>query len=263
MKNHLLLGNWNALCDSCGRKFKASDLKKRWDGLMVCSEDWEMRHPQDLLRVQKEQISVPWSRPYPASDSYITKFGLLDNIPITSTNDQDYVELGYFLEDYIQDNFYIVLKWVRQFDDQLDVLDSLAINDKAVMTDSLALSETVLVTRRFVRTFTDTATMSDALVNTLSKVLADVTSATDVFARSVKYARTVSDNVSPSEATAFSTSKPLADTTTITDTLTYVVRYFKTFSDTTTLTDSGSIFYVDYVGPAYFAADYVGTTTTF
>jgi hypothetical protein len=70
MKNHLELGNWNALCDSCGRKFKALDLKKRWDGLMVCHEDWEQRHPQDLLRVQREQISVPFSRPYPAQDTF-------------------------------------------------------------------------------------------------------------------------------------------------------------------------------------------------
>ena len=71
MKNYLDLGNWNALCDSCGRKFKASMLQKRWDGLMVCKEDYELRHPSDFLRVQRERISVPWTRPYPASDTYI------------------------------------------------------------------------------------------------------------------------------------------------------------------------------------------------
>lgn len=70
MKNHLILGNYNVLCDSCGRKFKASDLQKRWDGLMVCREDFEQRHPQDLLRVRKEKIAVPYSRPYPAQDTY-------------------------------------------------------------------------------------------------------------------------------------------------------------------------------------------------
>ena len=70
MKNWLDLGNYNALCDSCGRKFKATSLRKRWDGLMVCSEDFEQRHPQDLLRVQRERISVPWARPYPAEDTY-------------------------------------------------------------------------------------------------------------------------------------------------------------------------------------------------
>jgi len=71
MKNHLILGNWNALCDSCGRKFKALDLQKRWDGLMVCKEDWEQRHPSDFLRVQKEKINVEFSRPYPAQDNFL------------------------------------------------------------------------------------------------------------------------------------------------------------------------------------------------
>jgi len=71
MKNHLILGDWNALCDSCGRKFKASSLLKRWDGLMVCKQDYEVRHPQDFLRVQREKIAVPFSRPYPSSDTYV------------------------------------------------------------------------------------------------------------------------------------------------------------------------------------------------
>jgi len=71
MRNHLIAGNWNALCDSCGRKFKALDLKKRWDGLMVCAEDYETRHESDFLRVQRERISVPFSRPYPIADTYI------------------------------------------------------------------------------------------------------------------------------------------------------------------------------------------------
>jgi hypothetical protein len=71
MQNHLIPGNWNALCDSCGRKFKALDLKQRWDGLMVCQEDWESRHPQTLLKVQREKIAVPFARPYPATDTYV------------------------------------------------------------------------------------------------------------------------------------------------------------------------------------------------
>jgi len=85
MRNHLALGNWNALCDSCGRKFKALDLRKRWDGLMVCTEDYELRHEQDFLRVQKEKITVPFSRPYPVADTFISyicsvwgRFGMAD-----------------------------------------------------------------------------------------------------------------------------------------------------------------------------------------
>jgi len=72
MKNHLLFGNWNALCDVCGFKFKALDLKRDWRGLMVCKEDFENRHPSDFLRVQKEKITVDFSRPYPVADVYLS-----------------------------------------------------------------------------------------------------------------------------------------------------------------------------------------------
>jgi len=65
MNNIFLSGDWNTLCDSCGRKYKASQLKKRWDGLMVCKEDYETRHPQDLIQVQQEKITVDFSRPDP------------------------------------------------------------------------------------------------------------------------------------------------------------------------------------------------------
>ncbi len=70
MRNHLQSGNFNALCDVCGFKFKGLDLKRRWDGLMVCADDYETRHAQDFLRVQKERIAVPFSRPYPTEDEY-------------------------------------------------------------------------------------------------------------------------------------------------------------------------------------------------
>jgi hypothetical protein len=93
MKNHLILGNWNALCDSCGRKFKALDLQKRWDGLMVCKEDYELRHPSDFLRVQKEKITVDFSRPYPAQDTFITTLTdpLLTESSTTIPPNQEYI----------------------------------------------------------------------------------------------------------------------------------------------------------------------------
>lgn len=62
-QNRLNWGDWNAICDVCGFKFKASQMKKRWDGLMVCHEDYEPRHPQDLIRVRGDRPDVPWTRP--------------------------------------------------------------------------------------------------------------------------------------------------------------------------------------------------------
>lgn len=58
-------GQWNAICDSCGFEFKSSELKKRWDGLMVCSDDFEHDHPQKYLRVHEDSSSVPWVRTEP------------------------------------------------------------------------------------------------------------------------------------------------------------------------------------------------------
>jgi hypothetical protein len=58
-------GDWVALCDSCGRKFKATKLKRRWDGLMVCPEDWEPRQTQDYVRGRAEKQTPSWTRSEP------------------------------------------------------------------------------------------------------------------------------------------------------------------------------------------------------
>lgn len=70
-KDYLDLGNWNAICDVCGMKFKASELRRRWDGYMVCEDDYEQRHPQDLIRLRPEKQSAPWVRPV-GTDQFVT-----------------------------------------------------------------------------------------------------------------------------------------------------------------------------------------------
>lgn len=54
---------WAAICDRCGFRFKSTQLRKEWQGLMVCKECWEPRHPQDFVRVPHEEITPPWTRP--------------------------------------------------------------------------------------------------------------------------------------------------------------------------------------------------------
>lgn len=56
-------GSWNVICDVCGRQYKDSDLQLRWDGLMVCSGDWEPRQPQDFVRGVADKQAPPFSRP--------------------------------------------------------------------------------------------------------------------------------------------------------------------------------------------------------
>jgi hypothetical protein len=63
-------GGWKVICDVCGRLFKEHDLQKRWDGVMVCSGDWEPRQPQDFVRGVADKQAPPWARPE-ASDDFI------------------------------------------------------------------------------------------------------------------------------------------------------------------------------------------------
>lgn len=62
----LKLGDWNAQCYMCGRKFKASTMKRHWQGYYVCKDDWEPRHPQDFVRGTKDIQTPPWTQPMPA-----------------------------------------------------------------------------------------------------------------------------------------------------------------------------------------------------
>ena len=39
-----------AICDVCGFRYRASELKLRWDGLRVCADDFEPRNRQEFVR---------------------------------------------------------------------------------------------------------------------------------------------------------------------------------------------------------------------
>jgi hypothetical protein len=69
MSSYYKAGSWNAVCDRCGFEFKAEELRKDWQGLMVCREDWEPRHEQDFIRTRTEKLVPPWTRPETATDS--------------------------------------------------------------------------------------------------------------------------------------------------------------------------------------------------
>lgn len=63
MADNFILGDANAICDCCGFKAKQSQLRKRWDGAMVCDKDWEPRHPQDMAKARPERSVVKDARP--------------------------------------------------------------------------------------------------------------------------------------------------------------------------------------------------------
>ena len=71
MKNYYQPGDWNAVCSMCGRKKKASDLVRNWQGLYRCKDHNEERHPQDFVRGVREVVTVPWAQPMTDIDIYV------------------------------------------------------------------------------------------------------------------------------------------------------------------------------------------------
>ncbi len=64
MRNYFRDGDYNAICDTCGGKFKASQLRLQWDGARVCERDWNPKPPLDMPVRIREEPGVPWSRPW-------------------------------------------------------------------------------------------------------------------------------------------------------------------------------------------------------
>jgi len=84
-KAFFISGEWNVTCDVCSKKIKAHEAKQRWDGFIVCPEDFEHRHPQDFVKAHTDKITVPFQRPIPAL--------LFTNVIYTTIYvDEDYVE---------------------------------------------------------------------------------------------------------------------------------------------------------------------------
>ena len=58
-------GEWNLICDRSGRKIKASEARREWNGLIVHESEYEERHPQDYVRGRPDRQAVPFTRPEP------------------------------------------------------------------------------------------------------------------------------------------------------------------------------------------------------
>jgi len=64
--DYLALGDWNVVCFQCGRKRKASETVRNWQGYYVCPEHNEPRHPQDFVRGVPDNQTPPWVQPAPS-----------------------------------------------------------------------------------------------------------------------------------------------------------------------------------------------------
>lgn len=86
-------GGANAICDVCGFQYKNFELKRRWDGWMVCEDDWETRHPQEFIRPVPDSKPLPWTRP----EVLVTEVDMPSIYGVVDLGAVDYALVGFDL----------------------------------------------------------------------------------------------------------------------------------------------------------------------
>ena len=56
-------GDFYRMCDRTGFKIRAKRTRKEWNGLIVSTEVWERRQPQDFVKGRPDYQMVPEARP--------------------------------------------------------------------------------------------------------------------------------------------------------------------------------------------------------
>ncbi len=118
-------GDHNAVCYECGRKRKASQLKKHWQGYYVCPEHWEPRQPQDFVRSVPDVQTPPWAQPMPADTFAATVWqeSLADSVTLQGGNAAStyiaptYIDVSYFEAIPAVLELVIVASWVKSLAD--------------------------------------------------------------------------------------------------------------------------------------------------
>jgi len=64
-------GDYLAICDQCGLQFHASELKKMWNGLYACKDDWEARPLYETPNKPSKPRKLPFVRPE-GKDKFMT-----------------------------------------------------------------------------------------------------------------------------------------------------------------------------------------------
>lgn len=88
--NHKYIpGDWWVICERCGFRYRKSEMRKEWTGLLVCAKNcWEPRHPQDFLRAVLESQPDPEFINPPNDASQIGQPGqITETTTLTSTSD--------------------------------------------------------------------------------------------------------------------------------------------------------------------------------
>lgn len=60
-------------CDRCGFDYRLHEMKREWNGLVVCRSCHEARHPQDFIKVVEDRIAPRGPVRPPSTLSFVTR----------------------------------------------------------------------------------------------------------------------------------------------------------------------------------------------
>ncbi|MFA5340546.1 MAG: hypothetical protein WC332_02100 [Clostridia bacterium] len=69
--DNYIKGDPLAICDLCSLQFHASELKKMWNGLYACKDDWEPRPEYETPNKPSKPRKLPFTRPE-GNDKFMT-----------------------------------------------------------------------------------------------------------------------------------------------------------------------------------------------
>lgn len=206
-------GDWKAICDSCGRELKASELRKRWDGFMVCAGDWEPRQPQDFVRGVADFQAPPFTRSEPA-DVFVPfnyAISLSDSFPVSETIAKTFYKN---ISPTVSDNA------VNTFALNISGLNSVSVSND-FSEESISFSETIVAGKS--KAFTDSVSISETFVKSIKPVTSDSFNIDETISVSLLKSVSLTDSFSISESTSLKPTKVLSDSVSLSESTTLYI----------------------------------------
>lgn len=254
-------GEYKVLCDVCGVVYRASEIKRRWDGAMCCPSDWEVRQPLDFLRVKPENNQLPFRRPDPVDQFIPVNYwkdvadsqGIVENAiktyikyippipPIQSGAINTSVINGMTLNSYtlaggispvneelitISETFSIIRS--KTFNETVSVTESIGSSLSKSYSESMTTSETEGA--GFSDSYSESITVSESLVRTSGLGITDSLSTSETL--SDAESESASDSLTVSDAYTKVENKGISESISTTETTTFNVSV--TLADTIT-----------------------------
>ena len=159
-------------------------------------------------------------------------------------------------------NIYDVINVTDDFLGASNIDDDQTMHFGKTLLSNGSTSESLDRLVNYVRAFSDAGTLSDTTVLSPNKFFADSSTIADEFNRVITYSRQFADSGYLTTEFSAGIGKLLQDNGTVGETA--VKSTSKNNSDSASITDSGALFWQDYVeDPSYFGEDYVGNRQLF